>query len=416
MKSRFLMQLTFAVGGAFMFSVAAGRSQDNSISNHRQEFHEQLVTIDLEIDIPANFMIGANDVGHETSMQIDLPKMDRGGLDGAIFVVWVLQDGRTPEAYAKARAAAEQKFSAIEKMAATYPERIEIAESADDVDRIVKTGRHFAILGMVNAYPLGPDLSWLPDLYDRGLRNIALTHAGHNQFADSSRPRAPLNDLPEEYQGLSNLGRALVKEMNRLGIIVDVSQLSVSAVLEIARLSQAPVIASHSGVKTKVNTARNLTDEEMLAIKDTGGLIGIVAFSNYLRPSRLGQSNAFAKILEKYGTSNLATVASRFSSDKVEEFKLDLNRYNRQFPPANVSDLVESIEYAINLLGIDHVSISSDMEHGGGVTGWMHAGESFAVTEELLKRGYSETAIAKLWSQNFIRVWRAVEFISQTKN
>jgi len=416
MQTRFLMQLCFAVSATLMFSVDAGKSQDNNITTQRQKFHDELVTMDLEIDIPPTFMIGANDVGYETSMQIDLPKMDGGGLDGAIFVVWVPQQGRTPEAYAKARADAEQKFSAIEKMAATYPERIEIAKRADDVDRIVKAGRHFAVLGMVNAYPLGTDLSWLPDLYARGLRNIALTHAGHNQFADSSRPRAPLNDPPEEYNGLSNLGRELVKEMNRLGIIVDVSQLSVPAVLETARLSKAPIIASHSGFKAKVNTDRNLTDEEMLAIKDSGGLVGVVAFSNYLRPSHPGQRKAFSKILEKYGTSNLATVTSRFSSDKVEEFKLDIIKYDREFPRANVSNLVESIEYAINLLGIDHVSISSDMEHGGGVTGWMNAGESFAVTEELLKRGYGETAIAKLWSQNFIRVWRTVEFLAQTQD
>ncbi len=371
--------------------------------------HDRIITFDAEMDIPFEFMEGANDVGQETGMQIDLPKMDRGGLDGALFVNWVLQGRRTPSAYAKARANAEKKFAAIENMVQTYPGRIRLARTADDAEKLVAEGRHFAVMGMVNAWPLGPDLTWLPELYDRGLRNITFNHAGHNQFADSSRPRAPLNDKPQEHVGLSQLGRSLVMMMNDLGIIVDVSQVSPQTLFQTAELSRAPIIASHSGVKNIIDTARNLTDTEMLAIKDSGGAVGIVAFSSYLRPTRPEQGAAFGAILGEFGTTNLAEITANFSAEKVEKFKTVFAAYEKEFPRATVAQYVDSIAYAVDLLGINHVMISSDMEHGGGVTGWIDAGESPGVTEELVSRGYMEDQIAKLWWGNFARVWRAVE-------
>ncbi len=371
--------------------------------------HDRIITFDAEIDVPFEFMEEANDVGNETGMQVDLPKMDRGGLDGALFVNWVLQGGRTPSAYLAARSDAEKKFTAIEKMILTYPGRIGLARTADEAEKLVAEGKHFAVMGMVNAWPIGPNLDWLPELYNRGLRNITLNHAGHNQFADSSRPRAQLNDNKQEHVGLSQLGRSLVGMMNDLGIIVDVSQVTAQTVVQAAELSRAPIIASHSGVKNIIKTSRNLTDTEMLAIKQTGGAVGIVAFSSYLRPSLPGQGAAFGAILGEYGTTNLAEITAAFSPEKVEQFKIAFAAYEKELPPATVADYVDSIAYAVDLLGINHVMISSDIEHGGGVTGWMNAGEASGVTEELVSRGYTEDQIAKLWWGNFARIWRAVE-------
>jgi membrane dipeptidase len=388
---------------AIVLYASAGHGQMSS------DLHERLITFDAEIDIPTEFMEGVNDVGQETQMQIDLPKMDRGGLDGALFVNWVLQGERTPNAYAKAWADAELKFSAIEKMLAAYPGRIGLARSADEAEALVADGKHFAVMGMVNAWPLGPDLSRLPTLYERGLRHIDLNHAGHNQFADSSRPRAPLNDPPAEHYGLSKLGRQLVRAMNDMGVIVDVSQLTSFAVFQTVELSRAPVIASHSGIRAIIDTARNLTDAELAALKSTGGGVGIVAFSNYLRPSKPGQREAFSKIMAEYGTTNAAEISAAFPPDKFEQFKVDYAAYEAAFPPASVSDYVDSIRYAVDLIGIDHVMISSDMEHGGGVRGWMDAGEAAGVTEELVKQGFSEDQIAKLWWRNFARIWRDVQ-------
>lgn len=383
-----------------------------AIAQDARALHDRIITFDAEMDIPFEFMEEGNDVGQETVMQVDLPKMDRGGLDGALFVNWVLQQERTPSAYAKARTDAEQKFSAIEKMVQTYPGRIGLARTADEAEMLVAEGKHFAVMGLVNAWPIGPDLAWLPELFDRGLRNITLTHAGHNQFADSSRPQARLKDNKQEHVGLSVLGRSLVRDMNDLGIIVDVSQTTPQVVFQTAELSSAPIIASHSGIKAVIDTSRNLNDSEMVAIKNTGGAIGIVAFSSYLKASPPGKREAFGKILGEYGTTNVAEITAAFSAEKVAQFKIDFAAYSEAFPPATVADYVDSIAYAVNLLGIDHVMISSDMEHGGGITGWMDAGEAFGVTEELVSRGYTEDQIAKLWWGNFARVWRAVEAVA----
>lgn len=392
--------LNLTISTALLGGAATAHAQD------ARSLHDRIITFDAEMDIPFEFMDEGNDVGSDTSMQIDLPKMDRGGLDGALFVNWVLQGERNATGYAKAKADAEIKFAAIEKMVSTYPDRIGLARSADEAEQLVAEGKHFAVMGMVNAWPLGPDLSGLQSLYDRGLRNITLNHAGHNQFSDSSRPRsAP----PTEHGGLSSLGRNLIREMNDLGIIVDISQVTTQTLFQAAELSRAPIIASHSGIKAIIDTARNLTDAEMLAIKDTGGAVGIVAFSSYLRPGLPGQREAFGAIMGSYGTTNLAQITATFSPEKVEQFKIDFADYEENFPPANVAQYVDSIAYAVDLLGIDHVMISSDMEHGGGVRGWMNAGEADGVTAELVSRGYTEDQIAKLWWGNFARVWRAVD-------
>lgn len=368
--------------------------------------HDRILTFDAEMDYPPDFMEGAKDAGTETSLQIDLPKMDRGGLDGALFVVWMVTGERDEAGYTKAMEAADHQMAAFEKMITTYPERIGLARSADEAEALVAAGRHFAVAGMVNAYQLGPDLSALDTWYERGLRNITLTHVGHNQFADSSRPGRGLP--PEEHGGLSDLGRELIARMNRLGVIVDVSQVTAKVVMEVTENSTAPVIASHSGVKAIVDSPRNLTDEEMIAIKDTGGLVGIVAFSSYLKKSDPERRPALLKIEETYGSSTLADVMAD-RPDQVGQFQADMAAHEERFPRANVGHLVDSIDYAVQLIGIDHVAISSDMEHGGGVTGWMNAGEAFGVTEELVRRGYSEADIAQLWWGNFARVWRAVE-------
>ena len=403
---RFLFLATVAL--ALISCSDSGTSAPETPAADARKLHDRIITFDAEMDYPPDFMEGAKDAGKETLLQIDLPKMDRGGLDGALFVVWMVTLKRDQAGYAGAIAKAENQMAAFEKMIATYPDRIGLARSADEAETLVAAGKHFAVAGMVNAYPLGPDLSTLGAWYDRGLRNITLTHVGHNQFADSSRPQREVNDPPEEYGGLSDLGRKLIAEMNRLGIIVDVSQVTPKVVMEVTQLSTVPVIASHSGVKAIVDTARNLTDEEMIAIKNTGGVVGIVAFSSYLKRGDPERRPALTKLTEIYGTTALADVMAN-TPDKVEQFKANMAAHEKRFPRANVGHLVDSIDYAVELIGIDHVTISSDMEHGGGVTGWMNAGEAFGVTEELIRRGYSEADITQLWWGNFARVWRAVE-------
>ncbi|MBL8642622.1 MAG: membrane dipeptidase, partial [Rhodospirillaceae bacterium] len=260
---------------AGLLGVALGACAQRQLSSEDLMFkaagiHDRVITFDAEMDIPLDFMTGAKDVGQLTTMQVDLPKMDQGRLDGAAFVIFVSQGERTKEAYAKARKDADTKLNAIESMLAKYPERIALARTSADVPRIVAAQKHFVVLSVVNAYPYGEDIGWLSQLYERGLRMVAFNHAGHNQFSDSDRPSERLSDKPEEHGGLSPLGKEAVAEMNRLGIIVDVSQISSAALLQAVELSKAPVVASHVGVKAIVDNPRNLSDAEMKAIAAKG--------------------------------------------------------------------------------------------------------------------------------------------------
>ncbi len=399
-----LARRTVAFGLPALAAASAFAADDAGIA-----LHKRLITFDAEMDIPDDFMTGDKDFGRETAMQIDLHKMDRGALDGAAFVVFVNQDKRTPELYAKARAGAQAKLVAIEKMLSAYPKRIALARRAADVPKIVAAKKHFAVISIVNAYPLGEDLSWLPELYARGLRMMGFTHAGHNQFADSSRPQEKLGDGKAEHGGLSALGKQAVAEMNRLGIIVDVSQLTPDGVMQCVKLSRAPVVASHSAVRKLVESTRNLTDEEMLAIKANGGVVHIVAFGSYLKTRTKEQFAALAALNAGFGMKPFDEATKVLPADKLPAYRTQYDAYLAAYPPADVGNMADAIDYAVKLIGIDHVGISTDMEHGGGIVGYKDAGEAPGLTRELAKRGYAERDLGKLWSGNFLRVWQAVE-------
>ncbi len=371
--------------------------------------HDRVITFDAEMDIPLEFMTGKYDAGQLTTMQVDLPKMDQGKLDGAAFVIFASQGVRNAEGYAKARKDADTKLAAIESMVAKYPDRIELARSPADVERIVAAKKHFVVLSVVNAFPYGEDTKWLSILYDRGLRMVAFNHAGHNQFADSDRPQEKFGDKEAEHGGLSPLGKQAIVEMNRLGIIVDVSQISSAAILQAVALSKVPVVASHVGVKKIVDNSRNLSDDEMRAIAKKGGVVHIVAFNAYLKNPPEQQQAELKAIEQKYGLKTFTDAFSKLPKDKLPDFQNEMAEYRARWPGATVADMVDSIDYAVKLIGIDHVGVSTDMEHSGGIVGYKTAAEAEGLTKELVKRGYKEAEIAKIWSGNFLRVWREVE-------
>ena len=376
--------------------------------------HETVLTLDSEVDIPYNFATDELDPGTRTDLQVDLVKMREGGLDAAVFIVGVNQELRAPEAYETAKEQGLIKLNAIHRMAEDmHPDQIEIAYSADDVERIHNEGKLVALIGMVNGFVLGSEQELLDDYFDKGLRYIAFTHAGHNDLADSARPLARLDEPPTEHEGLSEKGRRLVERMNCLGIIVDVSQVTMETVKQMAELSKAPVIASHSSVYSIVASARNISDEGLLAIKETGGVIQIVAFSGYIRPGNYEILNEQVGALnESYGLEQ-GQVAEDLPAGRREAYSEELSKIFQNLPKATMSQYVDHIDYVVDFLGIDHVGISSDFEHGGGVIGWMDASESLNVTKELVRRGYSESDIAKIWGGNFLRVLRDVEGVAQ---
>lgn len=344
--------------------LAADGAADAKLLKRAGEIQKRIVAFDSHLDLPFDYTGAAED----GKTQFDLPKAFRGQLKGAALAVFVPQGPRTPEGYAKAREDAEKKYSLIKAVAETNLTRAAIAYSPDEVRRIAAQSKFAVVISLLNAYPLGSDLSQLDEWYKRGVRVLGYTHAGHNQWSDSSRPSAALKDQPEEHGGLSDLGKKGVLRLNELGMLIDVSQLTTAALKQVLSLTKAPVVASHSGIKAIVDSPRNLSDEELELIKKNGGVVQVVAFSNYLRKPPAAESGQPA-------------------------------------PPATVTQLVDAIVYAVKKIGIDHVGIASDFNHGGGVAGWQNEGEGQNVTAELLRRGHSEREISKLWGGNFLRVW-----------
>ena len=215
--------------------------------------HEAVMTVDSHDDIPLNFATEAVDP-FDARRQLTLEKMQAGGLDAAFFIVYVGQTRRTPENYARAQADAMTKFDAIHRMAdEMYPDLIEVARSADDVERIHAEGKLVAAIGIENGYAIGRDLSLLQRYHDLGARYVTLSHNGHNDIADSAQPRMDLGDAVSEHGGISEFGEQVIAEMNRLGIMVDLSHVSRAAALDAIRLSRAPAIASHSNALALTN-------------------------------------------------------------------------------------------------------------------------------------------------------------------
>ncbi|CAG1770424.1 partial membrane dipeptidase, partial [uncultured bacterium] len=375
----------------------------------------------------------------------NLPKMVEGGLDVSFMIVYVGQGQEfTPEAYRRAYDQAIEKFDAIHRLTTTIaPDRIGLALTPADVRRIAASGRKVAMIGIENAYPLGEDLKNIQAFYDRGGRYLSLSHNGHSQWSDSNTGEAQ----GFKWNGLSPLGRQAVAEMNRVGMMIDISHPSKASSMQTFALSRAPVIASHSGVRALCNHSRNMDDEQLLALKKNGGVIQVVAFATYVKcdPPPVERAPAIAQLYTDFGNPVPAARAGgggggragagggarggggrggrgagqaaidSLPADRRAEFNRRLAEIDRMYPAptrATVADFVNHIDYAVKLIGIDHVGISSDFDGGGGVEGWNDAAETFNVTLELVKRGYTEEQIAKIWSGNLLRVMGEVQKIA----
>jgi membrane dipeptidase len=369
--------------------------------------HARALVLDSHADVPLDLGVGPHDFGLDGDGQVDLPKLERGQVDAAVLAVFVPQGPRTPEGVAKARQDADTKLAAIRAIPERYPDRAVLALTAADVEAAAKAGKRAILIGFLNAYPFGKDLAPIDDYYRAGVRTFGFVHAGDNDYADSSRPSG---EPKVEWGGLSPVGKAAVEKLNRLGVIIDVSQLTPDGVLQTLALSKAPVIASHSGAKGVVDAPRNLSDAELDAIKANGGVVQIVAFGAYLIKPGPDYPAKVAPVRAKYGLP----AAFAKASDGAETLPADqrlayTHEVGALLPRATVKDLLDSIDYVVRRIGVDHVGVASDFNHGGGVTGWTNEGEAANVTAELVRRGYSEADIDKLWGGNFLRVFRAVE-------
>ena len=338
--------------------------------------------------------------------------MRAGGLDAGFFIVYVGQTARTPENEAQAQADAMTKFEAIHRMAEElYPDQIEIATTAADVARIAAAGRLVAVIGIENGYVIGRDLALLETYHELGARYMTLAHGGHNDIADSATPREALGDGEAEHGGVSAFGEQVIAEMNRLGMLVDVSHISKAAMLDAVRLSAAPVIASHSSMHALMPHPRNLDDEQLRALADNGGVVQTVALGAFLSEVAARRAVENRNIRGAFGMIP-GQQPEELGAEPYEDYIGRIEALDARYPDATVADFVDHVDYAVNLIGIDHVGISSDFDGGGGVRGWSDASETLNVTIELVRRGYSEEDIAKLWGGNLLRVWGEAEAVA----
>lgn len=442
-RSTFFGGLLAVVAGV----VALGaQPREADLVTRARAIHERVITLDTHNDIePENFTPTRN-YTQRLNTQVNLPKMTEGGLDASFFIVYVGQpnptqapDSLSPAGFDRAYQQAIAKFEAIHRLTEQIaPDKIGLALSAADVTRIAASGRKVALIGVENAYPIGEDLRRVKEFYDRGGRYMSLAHNGNNQLSDSNTGE---RDGYMWKNGISPLGERVIAEMNRLGMMVDVSHPSKGSMMKAAELSKAPILASHSAVRALCNVPRNMDDEMMKALARSDGVMQVVAFAGYIKtpkPDSAQRTAALTALRRDFGLpepqaatggggtgapaaaasgrGGLQAAVDALPAARRAEYDrrlADINSRMPADPPATVKDFVDHIDYAVKLIGIDHVGISSDFDGGGGVDGWRDASETFNVTLELVRRGYTEEQIGKIWSGNLLRVMSRAEQVAR---
>ncbi len=421
-----LLALVAAATWHFFLRQAAPYPRD--VMQHAEELQERILSFDSHITVPTDFGTEGNEADKDGEGQFDLVKAGRGRLSGAALTIFgwpEIWNGpnaphRPTAAFVdEARHQQELRYKIISGLVRDFPNQVGIAYSPEDFRRLHGEGKFAIVISMLNAYPLGEDLNALDAWHARGMRLFGFSYVGNNAWADSSRPLPFFNDTADALGGLSPLGEQAVKRLNDLGVVIDVSQMSTLALEDVARLSRAPIVASHSAPRALVDIPRNLSDAEMQRIKASGGVIQVVGFPAYLKPlsqPTLDKLNALRARFDLQPLNGLANalmpgdpIIAIWPEQRFGEYASALYAILEEEPRASVKELVDAIDYTVRKVGIDHVGIASDFNDGGGVEGWMNVGESRNVTAELIQRGYSDADITKLWGGNFLRVWGKVQ-------
>ena len=380
------MKKIFALLALQLFIDCAENPQQKEVAIQQtaQLIHLKTTTLDTHNDIDVKNFTDSLNYSLNTDTQVNLPKMQAGALDVSWFIVYTKQGDLTPQGYKKAADNAQSKFDAIARLTEVYaPTKIGLATSSKEVDSLRKMGKKVAMIGVENAYPIGLDTASVKRYYDRGARYMSLAHNGHNQFSDSNTGEF---DNTAKHNGISALGKQLIEKMNYYGIMVDISHPSKEAIRQTIAHSKAPVIASHSSARALSDNPRNLDDQQLQWVKESGGVVQTVALAAFVNKEK-----------------DAAYKKAKDSLLKIDP-KASLETIKKNTPPVNVSDFVDHIDYIKNKIGIDHVGISSDFDGGGGIEGWQDASQTYNVTLELVRRGYSEQEIGKIWSGNLLRV------------
>lgn len=381
-------------------------TEEERISRKADKLHHTMLTVDTHCDTPMHLEREGFDLGIKNDRGcVDFPRMKEGGLDAEFFAVFIGQGPRNDSTYIKERHEALTIFDSIYSSVGRYPEMAGMALTPDDAYRLKSEGRLAIFIGMENGYPIGKDLSAIKEFYDRGARYITLCHSANNDICDSSTdPKGP------EYNGLSLFGEEVVKEMNRTGMMVDVSHMSDSSFYDVLRVSKAPVIASHSSCRALCESPRNLNDDMLQALKKNGGVIQICILSDYLKqPEPNPEYDAKVKELRDRWKAMGRELTEAQQEQRWSEFS-DLRK--KYVKLATVADAVNHIQHVVDVIGIDYVGIGTDFDGGGGIEGCTDVSMMKNITKELIRRGYSNDDIAKIWGGNIMRVMRQVQSVA----
>ncbi|HDT12824.1 MAG TPA: membrane dipeptidase [Candidatus Aminicenantes bacterium] len=400
--------LVLVLATALALSACNSAKTELTVEERARALHARILTVDTHCDTPMRLLRGDWDISerHDPALRasgkLDLPRMKEGGLDAEFFAAFVGQGPLTPEGYERAKQTALRIVDAVHTMTEDHAALIGLAVDPAGARRLKKEGRLTAFIGMENGYPVGRDLANIGLFHEKGVRYITLCHSSDNDICDSSTDRRD----PED-KGLSDFGREVVAECNRLGMIVDVSHASEKSFYDVVEASKAPIIASHSSARAVCDHPRNLTDDQLRALAKNGGVIQICFLGSYVKtpPVIPEREQALAELEVQYGS--LRQIRDEETRAKARAaFEAVNERYPLERP--NVQDLVDHIDHVKKVVGIDYVGIGTDFDGGGGIVGCDDVNGMIHVTEELLRRGYTDREIEKIWGANFFRVFDKV--------
>jgi len=403
-----LMFVFLIVAGIYVSNSVFGETPDKRV----MEIHNRILTVDTHCDTPMSLVDEKFDVGVRNSppqSRVDFPRMKEGGLDAMFFAAFTGQKERTPENTENAYQMAIQLIDATYNACNKYSEMAEIAFTPADATRLEKQGKRAIYIGMENGFPIGTDINRVKEFYARGVRYITLCHSLNNDICDSSTDKKG-----PEHSGLSKFGEEVVKEMNKYGMMVDVSHISDKSFFDVIKLSKAPVIASHSSVRAIAHHNRNMTDDMIKALAKNGGVIQICLLDDYIKDPDTTSLNYQKK---KELNHIYDTKFDSMTEDEKKALRSEWRSLGQKYPKAlpTVADCVDHIDYVKNLVGIDYVGIGSDFDGGGGVDGCADVSQFPNITAEMRKRGYTEDEIRKVWGGNFFRVFSEVEKQAHSK-
>jgi len=397
---------TLFIVASVLLLASCGQSSKNKQEKYLK-IHQNALTIDTHNDTPLNMMdddfdIGVSHNSKEDRSCVDFPRMKEGGLDASFFAVYLGQDKRDKEGHRSAKKRALKIFESIHESVEENSNQAQLALEPSDAKKIEDKDKQAVYIGLENGYPIANNLANVDTFYNLGARYITLCHTSNNDICDSSTdPEGP------EHDGLSDFGGKVVKKMNNKGMIVDVSHISDQAFYDVIELSDAPVIASHSNVRALCDSPRNLSDEMLEKLKQNNGVIQISFLTDYIKEIEQNpkRDSAFNALREKYNSFQNLTEEERAKARK--EWRSISKKYPKKL--ATVADMVDHIDYVVDKIGIDYVGIGTDFDGGARLKDCMDVSQMPNVTKELVKRGYSEKEIQKIWGGNFLRVFREVQ-------